>query len=78
MATVFLTMDVDSDRSIEECFAAIHGRGEEIDVLVNNAGIERDGSIEECCGLSRADQEGPWHGSRLAGRRFARRLVDCG
>lgn len=42
-----LTMDVDSDRSVEHCFAAIHGKGEQIDVLVNNAGIERHGSVEE-------------------------------
>jgi NAD(P)-dependent dehydrogenase (short-subunit alcohol dehydrogenase family) len=39
-----LTMDVDSDRSVDECFAAISGP---IDVLVNNAGIERHGSTEE-------------------------------
>ena len=38
-----LTMDVDSDQSVAECFAAIH----HIDVLVNNAGIERQGSVEE-------------------------------
>lgn len=42
-----LTMDVDSDQSVEECFAAIHRQGEHIDVLVNNAGIERHGSVEE-------------------------------
>jgi NAD(P)-dependent dehydrogenase (short-subunit alcohol dehydrogenase family) len=42
-----LTMDVDSDRSVEDCFAAIYGQGERIDVLVNNAGIERHGSVEE-------------------------------
>ena len=42
-----LTMDVDSDRSVEDCFAAIHRQGAQIDVLVNNAGIERQGSVEE-------------------------------
>ena len=42
-----LTMDVDSDRSVADCFAAIHRQGEQIDVLVNNAGIERHGSVEE-------------------------------
>jgi NAD(P)-dependent dehydrogenase (short-subunit alcohol dehydrogenase family) len=42
-----LRMDVDSDRSVEDCFAAIHRQGEHIDVLVNNAGIERHGSVEE-------------------------------
>src|ERR1700678_2223802 len=42
-----LTMDVDSDQSVAECFASLYGRGEHIDVLVNNAGIERHGSVEE-------------------------------
>ena len=42
-----LTMDVDSDRSVADCFAAIYRQGENIDVLVNNAGIERHGSVEE-------------------------------
>jgi len=37
------TMDVDSDQSVAECFAAVGP----VDVLVNNAGIERHGSIEE-------------------------------
>ncbi len=40
-------MDVDSDDSVRECFAAIHAEGVEIDVLVNNAGIERHGAVEE-------------------------------
>jgi NAD(P)-dependent dehydrogenase (short-subunit alcohol dehydrogenase family) len=38
-----LTMDVDSDRSVADCFAAV----QYLDVLVNNAGIERQGSVEE-------------------------------
>jgi NAD(P)-dependent dehydrogenase (short-subunit alcohol dehydrogenase family) len=42
-----LTMDVDSDQSVSDCFAAIYRQGEPIDVLVNNAGIERHGSVEE-------------------------------
>ena len=42
-----LTMDVDSDHSVSDCFAAIRRQGEHIDVLVNNAGIERHGAIEE-------------------------------
>ncbi len=42
-----LTMDVDSDQSVSDCFAGIFRQGESIDVLVNNAGIERHGSIEE-------------------------------
>ncbi len=47
-----LTMDVDSDRSVSACFAAVYRQDERIDVLVNNAGVERHGSIEE---LSMAD-----------------------
>jgi NAD(P)-dependent dehydrogenase (short-subunit alcohol dehydrogenase family) len=43
LPTSILTMDVDSDRSVTECFAAVGP----IDVLVNNAGIERHGSVEE-------------------------------
>jgi NAD(P)-dependent dehydrogenase (short-subunit alcohol dehydrogenase family) len=42
-----VTMDVDSDQSVADCFATIHRQGEQIDVLVNNAGIERHGSVEE-------------------------------
>jgi NAD(P)-dependent dehydrogenase (short-subunit alcohol dehydrogenase family) len=46
-----LTMDVDSDGSVADCFAAIYReherQGQHIDVLVNNAGIERHGSVEE-------------------------------
>jgi len=38
------TLDVDSDDSVRACFSSI---GEAIDVLVNNAGVERHGSIEE-------------------------------
>jgi NAD(P)-dependent dehydrogenase (short-subunit alcohol dehydrogenase family) len=37
-------MDVDSDQSVADGFASIK---DDIDVLVNNAGIERHGSIEE-------------------------------
>lgn len=46
-----LTMDVDSDESVSACFAKLHQEAQ-IDVLVNNAGIERHGAIEE---LSMAD-----------------------
>jgi len=42
-----LTMDVDSDQSVADCFAALHQKDGQIDVLVNNAGIERHGSVEE-------------------------------
>ncbi len=40
------TMDVDSDESVRDGIAAILKDGP-IDVLVNNAGVERAGSIEE-------------------------------
>jgi NAD(P)-dependent dehydrogenase (short-subunit alcohol dehydrogenase family) len=41
------TMDVDSDESVHEAVAAILKDHGPIDVLVNNAGIEAVGSIEE-------------------------------
>jgi NAD(P)-dependent dehydrogenase (short-subunit alcohol dehydrogenase family) len=44
-------MDVDSDESVQRCIGTILEDGP-VDVLVNNAGIERHGSIEE---LSMAD-----------------------
>jgi NAD(P)-dependent dehydrogenase (short-subunit alcohol dehydrogenase family) len=40
-------LDVDSDESVTEGFKAIHAKYGPADVLVNNAGIERAGSIEE-------------------------------
>lgn len=40
-------MDVDSDISVEQCFNTIFQKHGKIDVLINNAGIERHGSIEE-------------------------------
>ena len=40
-------MDVDSDASVREAVDEIYASGKNIDVLVNNAGIERNGSIEE-------------------------------
>ena len=42
-----LAMDVDSDESVAQAMAAIYQRNSKIDVLVNNAGIERHGAIEE-------------------------------
>ncbi len=47
-----VAMDVDFDDSVSQGFAAISTEAGEIDVLVNNAGIARDGSTEE---LSLAD-----------------------
>ncbi len=40
-------MDVDSDPSVSDAIAAIEKDYGPIDVLVNNAGIERGGSVEE-------------------------------
>jgi NAD(P)-dependent dehydrogenase (short-subunit alcohol dehydrogenase family) len=41
------TMDVDSDQSVSQCIAQIQRNHSPIDVLVNNAGVERVGSVEE-------------------------------
>jgi NAD(P)-dependent dehydrogenase (short-subunit alcohol dehydrogenase family) len=41
------TMDVDSDQSVRDGIAAIQKEHGAIDVLVNNAGVERSGSVEE-------------------------------
>ncbi|MCA6074333.1 SDR family oxidoreductase [Fulvivirga sedimenti] len=40
-------MDVDSDESVSSCIHAIYEKYGEIDVLINNAGIEKHGSVEE-------------------------------
>jgi NAD(P)-dependent dehydrogenase (short-subunit alcohol dehydrogenase family) len=40
-------MDVDSDTSVKTAIASIEKDAGPIDVLVNNAGVERNGSIEE-------------------------------
>jgi NAD(P)-dependent dehydrogenase (short-subunit alcohol dehydrogenase family) len=39
-------MDVDSETSVNDCFSRIHA-STTVDVLVNNAGVERLGSVEE-------------------------------
>ena len=41
------TMDVDSDESVKYCIEGILKETGSIDVLINNAGIERHGSTEE-------------------------------
>ena len=41
------TMDVDSDQSVSQAISAIQKEHGPIDVLVNNAGVERSGSVEE-------------------------------
>ena len=40
-------MDVDSDESVKKCVNKITQEHGNIDVLINNAGIERHGSVEE-------------------------------
>jgi NAD(P)-dependent dehydrogenase (short-subunit alcohol dehydrogenase family) len=42
---VISTMDVDSDESVKKCTDAILKENGPVDVLVNNAGIERHGSV---------------------------------
>jgi NAD(P)-dependent dehydrogenase (short-subunit alcohol dehydrogenase family) len=44
---VISAMDVDSDDSVKSTFDALAKDGQQIDVLVNNAGVERAGSVEE-------------------------------
>jgi short-subunit dehydrogenase len=44
---IIYKMDVDSDDSVKHCIQSIIKEHGIIDVLVNNAGIERHGSIEE-------------------------------
>ncbi len=39
-------MDVDSDASVQHCFSRIHS-GMLVDVLINNAGVERLGAVEQ-------------------------------
>jgi NAD(P)-dependent dehydrogenase (short-subunit alcohol dehydrogenase family) len=47
LPVMVLTMDVDSDESVAAAASIIRSQAGYIDVLVNNAGIERRGSIEE-------------------------------
>jgi NAD(P)-dependent dehydrogenase (short-subunit alcohol dehydrogenase family) len=42
-----LTMNVDSDESVAAAASAVRSQSGPLDVLVNNAGIERRGSVEE-------------------------------
>ncbi len=44
---VIYQMDVDKDQSVKDCVETIMKDHGKIDVLVNNAGIERHGSVEE-------------------------------
>ncbi len=47
LRVVIVALDVDSDDSVADAISAIRAQAGFIDVLVNNAGIERIGSIEE-------------------------------
>ncbi len=40
-------MDVNSDESVKQCMESILKENGPLDVLVNNAGVERHGSVEE-------------------------------
>jgi NAD(P)-dependent dehydrogenase (short-subunit alcohol dehydrogenase family) len=40
-------MDVDSDESVSQCISRIQKDHGPVDVLINNAGVERAGSVEE-------------------------------
>ncbi len=44
---IISAMDVNSDESVKHAIEAIHQENGPVDVLVNNAGIERHGSVEE-------------------------------
>jgi NAD(P)-dependent dehydrogenase (short-subunit alcohol dehydrogenase family) len=44
---VISAMDVDSDESVKKCIDSIYKETDSVDVLVNNAGIEYHGSVEE-------------------------------
>ncbi len=47
LPVIIYKMDVDSDESVKQCIESIIKEHGNIDVLVNNAGIERHGSVEE-------------------------------
>ncbi|WP_274473839.1 SDR family oxidoreductase [Mangrovimonas aestuarii] len=47
LSVKILKMDVDSDNSVKEAFDFIFTDNTSIDVLVNNAGIEQHGTVEE-------------------------------
>lgn len=47
LSVIIYKMDVDSDESVKHCIETIIKEHGTIDVLVNNAGIERHGSVEE-------------------------------
>jgi NAD(P)-dependent dehydrogenase (short-subunit alcohol dehydrogenase family) len=74
-----LTMDVDSDQSISDCFASVYRQEGHIDVLVNNAGVERHGSIEELpMQAFRAVMETNYFGALRAIRQVLTRMRERG
>ncbi len=74
-----LTMDVDSDRSVSDCFASVYRQEGHIDALVNNAGVERHGSVEELpMEAFRATMETNYFGALRAIRQVVPRMRERG
>jgi len=74
-----LTMDVDSDQSVSDCFASVYRQEAHIDVLVNNAGVERHGSVEELpVEAFRATMETNYFGALRAIRQVLPRMRERG
>jgi NAD(P)-dependent dehydrogenase (short-subunit alcohol dehydrogenase family) len=74
-----LTMDVDSDQSVSDCFASVYRHEQHIDVLVNNAGVERHGSVEELpMEAFRATMETNYFGALRAIRQVVPRMRERG
>ncbi len=74
-----LTMDVDSDQSVADCFASVYRQERHIDALVNNAGVERHGAIEELpMEAFRATMETNYFGTLRAIRQVLPRMRERG
>ena len=69
---VICTMDVDSDDSVQKCTSKILEEEGFVDVLVNNAGIERHGSVEE---MDMADFEAIMNTNYLGALRCAKAFL---
>ena len=69
---VIRTMDVDSDDSVQKCTSEILEEEGFVDVLVNNAGIERHGSVEE---MDMADFEAIMNTNYLGALRCAKAFL---
>ena len=71
-------LDVDSDASVQDCFSRIHS-GMLVDVLVNNAGVERMGAVEETSLTDfRACMETNYFGAIRCIQAVARRMRERG